>query len=59
MENKPNDKKNKNIINMVVIGVIAVCVLLFFNFLSAQARESRREEITYNQFFWKCWMRAL
>ena len=50
MENKPNDKKNKNIINMVVIGVIAVCVLLFFNFLSAQARESRREEITYNQF---------
>ena len=43
-------KKNKNIINMVVIGVIAVCVLLFFNFLSAQARESRREEITYNQF---------
>ena len=35
---------------MVVIGVIAVCVLLFFNFLSAQARESRREEITYNQF---------
>ena len=35
---------------MVIIGVLALIVLLFFNYLSAQVRESRREEITYNEF---------
>ncbi len=50
MDNKQDDKKNRNIINWVIIGVIALIVMLFFNYLSAQLQESRRQEITYNQF---------
>lgn len=52
MDNKQDDKnkKNRNLINWVIIGVIALIIMLFFNFLSAQLRESRRQEITYNQF---------
>ena len=52
MDNKQDDKnkKNRNLINWVIIGVIALIVMLFFNYLSAQLRESRRQEITYNQF---------
>ncbi len=45
-----NNKKNKNVMNMVIIGVCALVVLLLFNALSAQLREKRREEITYNEF---------
>lgn len=52
MDNKQDDKnkKNKSIMNWVIIGVLALIVMLFFNYLSAQLRESRRQEITYNQF---------
>lgn len=51
MDNRQDDnKKNKNVINMVIIGVFALIVLLLFNYLSAQIQEKRREEITYNEF---------
>ena len=52
MDNRQDDKnkKNRNIINWVIIGVIAVIIMIFFNYLSAQIRDSRRQEITYNEF---------
>ena len=52
MDNQQDDKnkKNKTLINWIIIGVLALIVILFFNYLSAQLRESRRQEITYNQF---------
>ncbi len=52
MDNQQDDKnkKNKTLMNWIIIGVLALIVILFFNYLSAQLRESRRQEITYNQF---------
>jgi len=54
MDNNKNsndkNKNKKNMTNIIVIVCIALVFLLFFNYLSTLLTESRREEITYNQF---------
>lgn len=45
-----NDKNKKNMTNIIVIVCIALAFILFFNYLSTLLTESRREEITYNEF---------
>jgi len=45
-----NDKNKKNVTNIIVIVCIALAFIIFFNYLSTLLRESKREEITYNQF---------
>lgn len=49
--NKPDDKKRRNIINLVIIGILALCFIMFTNYLQTQLRESKREEITYSEFW--------
>ena len=50
-DNKRNDnKKKKNSANFLFMGIAALLLMLLFNYLSAQIRESKREEITYNTF---------
>ena len=47
VDNKQDDKnkKNRNLINWVIIGVIALIVMLFFNYLSQRTlRESPAAE---------------
>ena len=51
---KPNkndkDKKKKNISMMIFILFFSVCLFLLFQIFINQVKESRREEITYNEF---------
>ncbi len=47
---KNDDRKKRNILSIVLIGVAAFMVMFFFNYLNAQIQESRREEISYNEF---------
>ena len=50
-DNKRNDnKKKRHSANFLFMGIAALLLMLLFNYLSAQIRESKREEITYNTF---------
>lgn len=52
-DNKQNNEKNKNKKNMTIaiVGVVVVLgILVLFNVLANQIKQSQREEITYSEF---------
>lgn len=46
--NKKDDKKNTQ--NLIIIMITAVCAVVLINMLLSKMQESRREEVSYNEF---------
>ena len=44
------DNNKKNIQNLIIIMITAVCAVFLINMLLSQMKESRREEVPYNEF---------
>ena len=49
-KNKKDDNNKKNIQNLIVIMITAVCAVVWINMLLSQMSESRRVEVPYNEF---------
>lgn len=50
-DNKQNNDKNKKNITVAIVGVVVVLgILVLFNVLANQIKESQRVEISYNEF---------
>ena len=49
-QKKKDDNNKKNIQNLIIIMITAVCAVFLINMLLSQMKESRREEVPYNEF---------
>ena len=49
-QNKKDDNNKKNIQNLIVIMITAICAVVLINMLLSQMSESRRVEVPYNEF---------